>query len=103
MLPDSENLDPGMWDQYYKAALIEKDPLLRAQLIDRAQSAILQRASALEESEASDKECGVLEQAAESLKRLKLHLQSDGLSKHKTSDASIRSVWNDTNKSEPNS
>ena len=66
-----EDVDPLSWQQYYSAAIYEQDEDLRPQRIEQAQAAILQRAREMEECEAPDTECQVLEDAARVLGRLK--------------------------------
>ena len=59
-----EYVDAGFWQQYYEAAIAEQDPDLRVLRIAEAKTAIFQRATELEESQACDAECQSLEEAA---------------------------------------
>ena len=59
-----------LWRELYEAAAKETNRGLRIRRIMAAQSAMLERALVLEESQGSDQECCDLEQAAEGLRRV---------------------------------
>ncbi|HVO62598.1 MAG TPA: hypothetical protein VMT53_16810 [Terriglobales bacterium] len=65
-----------IWRELYEAADREKNRGLRFLRIVEAQKAMLQYALILEETCGSDEECRELEQAAESLRLMKVACQS---------------------------
>ncbi len=77
-MPDNYANAPFLWESVYKLAVAEQNPAFRRQLLIEAQSAMLQRAQALEAEGGSDSECTALETAAESLREMKVNTHSDG-------------------------
>jgi hypothetical protein len=73
--------DPVVWEQYYEAAIAERDPSVRLWRIAEAQKAILQRARELEENKETDAECQAIENATDFLAELKAASQGDGIGK----------------------
>jgi hypothetical protein len=61
-----------LWRELYKAAAREPDRGLRLHRIVEAQTAMLQHALFLEQTQGSDEECRELEQAADELRLMKL-------------------------------
>ncbi len=80
-MPDDYANAPYLWEAVYKLAVAEQNPASRQKLLIEAQSAMLQRAQALEAEGGSDSECTALEAAAESLREMKVNTQSDGSGK----------------------
>lgn len=80
-MPDDYAHKPYLWESVYELAVAEQNPASRQQLLIEAQSAMLQRAQALEAEGGSDSECIALETAAENLRELKVNKQSDGSAK----------------------
>ena len=80
MLDDYAN-EPFLWQSIYELAVTNQTPANRQQLLIEAQTAMLQRAQALEAEGGSDAECAALETAAGCLREMKLNKQSDGSGK----------------------
>lgn len=80
-MPDDYANEPYLWQSVYELAVAEPNPASRQQLLIEAQTAMLQRAEALEAEGGSDSECTALETAAENLREMKVNKQSDGSGK----------------------
>ncbi len=80
-MPDDYANAPYLWQSVYELAVAELSPANRPQLLIEAQTAMLQRAEALEAEGGSDAECSALETAAEHLREMKVNRQSDGSGK----------------------
>jgi hypothetical protein len=77
-MPDDYSTEPYLWQSVYELAVAEENPANRQPLLIEAQKAMLQRAQALEAEGGSELECTALETAAENLREIKIHKQSDG-------------------------
>ncbi len=80
-MPDDYANEPYLWKSVCELAVAEQNPVHRQQLLIEAQTAVLQRAQALEVEGGSDSECIALETAAEYLREMKINMQSDGSGK----------------------
>ena len=70
--------EPYLWESVYQLAAMERDPDQHRDLLIQAQTAMLQRAQALELGFGSDLECAALEAAADNVRKMKLKIQGDG-------------------------
>lgn len=80
-MPDDYANAPYLWESVYQLAVAEENPASRQQLLIEAQTAMLQRAQALEAEGGSELECTALETAADNLREMKVNKQSDGSGK----------------------
>jgi len=85
MDPNLKGKVPGVWEQFYEAAITEPDRTKRMERLIEAQRAVLERALVLEKEGGNNPAEGqALQEAADFLREMKLSTLADGLGKELT-------------------